>query len=93
MSFYRNNVANINNYAVDATNFVVVEELFTATEGQTVFTVNTAYEINKNRINVYVEGIPQFSPDNFTETSSNSFTLLEEVPLGTKIKAEITQIN
>lgn len=68
-------------------------ENFTATEGQTVFTLVNTYEIGKNRLEVSVDGIQQFSPQNFTETSPTSITFSEGLPVGTKVDIEITQIN
>lgn len=60
---------------------------FVATEGQTVFELEHPYTTNSNFIEVVVGGIPQFSPDNFEETSSTLFTLLEGASLGTKVTA------
>lgn len=70
----------------------VVVERFTATENQTVFTLNNTYETGKNRIKVYVGGMPQYPPTNYTETTSNSITLTEGVLAGTEVVVEITQI-
>lgn len=51
-------------------------EIFKAKKGQTVFTLEKGeYRMNVNALMVYVNGVPQFSPINYTETSINSFTL------------------
>lgn len=59
---------------------------FVATEGQTLFTLTGEYEVGNNRvITVDVGGVKQYSPKNYTETSSNQITLLEGVPQGTEV--------
>lgn len=69
----------------------IYRQTFIATEGQKVFTLNSTYQTNKNRINVVVGGIPQYSPTNFTETSSNTIELSEGVPSGTPVIVELLQ--
>lgn len=59
------------------------QEIFTATEGQTVFTLSESY--NANLIEVYTGGVRQFAPNNFTLTSPTSITLTEGVTLGTEV--------
>lgn len=60
---------------------------FVATEGQKVFTLTKSYDQFQNRIDVAVGGIPQFSPNNFIESSPTTFTLSEGVPAGVKVSA------
>ncbi|MCM3387354.1 hypothetical protein M3649_04295 [Ureibacillus chungkukjangi] len=93
MSFYKNKLAQINNYQINSSNFNTVIERFVATEGQTVFTLNNTYEVGKNRLKVIVGGIQQFTSTNYTETSPTSITFLEGLSVGTKVDIEITQIN
>lgn len=60
---------------------------FTATANQTVFNLTGAYEVGKNRLEIIVGGVRQFTPTNFTETSPKSFTLKIGVPVGTEVIA------
>jgi len=85
MSFYANKSLK--------THIKSLVESFVASEGQTVFTLNNTYEIGKNRLEVTVGGIQQYSPSNFTETSTTSITFSEGLPMGTKVDVEIMQIN
>jgi len=63
-------------------------QVFTATEGQTVFTLTEfPYLVNVNQLMVYVAGIKQIIGINYTETSTNSFTLTSGVVAGTKVEA------
>ena len=71
--------------------FNLMIEKHIATENQKVFTLTNNYEQNANRIKVYVSGVPQYSPDNYTETSTNSITLSDGVPVGTVVIVEITK--
>lgn len=57
-------------------------EHFIAEEGQALFTLDGSYTQNKNKVSVIVGGVEQFSPFNFEETSTNSITLNEGVPVG-----------
>ena len=86
---YKGNKINQPIIQVNALTNLVIEK-FTATENQKTFTLANSYELNANRIKVYVSGVPQYSPDNFTETSANSFTLSDGVPVGTVVIVEIT---
>lgn len=62
-------------------------EKFTATEGQTVFTLtNGSYEVGKKRLKVFIQGVKQAS-DAFTEDSSTQFTLSEGVAVGEIVEA------
>ena len=72
----------------DGTGTVVVHrDTFIATASQTLFTLSNPYDQFQNRIDVEVGGVPQFSPDNFTESSATTFTLSEGVVVGTKVIA------
>lgn len=67
----------------------ITYQTFISTANQSVFNLTTPYEVGKNRLKVYVEGILQLPPNNFTETSSTSFTLSESLPVGLEVVAEI----
>lgn len=73
----------------DGTGTVVTHrDEFISTENQKVFNLNHTYDQFQNRLRVIVGGVPQYSPDNFTETSATSFTLSEGVPAGIRVIAE-----
>lgn len=61
-------------------------EDFVATEGQSVFTLQTTYDQLQDKIEVYVEGLLQDSGDNYFESANNQITLSEGVPAGTEVK-------
>ena len=68
----------------------VKEESFTATAGQTLFSLGSiVYELGVGAITVYVAGVRQRSAIDYTETSSTSFTLAEGVDEGTIVTAEV----
>jgi len=67
----------------------ITYQTFTSTANQSVFNLTTPYVVGKNRLKVYVEGILQLPPNNFTETSSTRFTLSESLPAGLEVVAEI----
>lgn len=63
------------------------EELFTATAGQTLFTLTEGtYQINKSRLTVCVNGAQQPSTA-YTETSSSSFTFASGLSVGDSVIA------
>jgi len=64
-------------------------QVFTATENQTLFTLTEfPYLIGVNQLMVYITGIKQIIGVNYTETSTNSFTLTSGVIVaGTKVEA------
>jgi hypothetical protein len=64
----------------------IYTENFIATEGQSVFTLQTQYDQLQDKVEVYVDGVPQDSGDNFTESANNQITLSEGVPVGTEVK-------
>ena len=68
--------------------FTIKREEFTATEGQTVFTLsNGSYTTNANRLSVYIWGSKQYN-NAFTETSATSFTMSAGLSAGDKVIAE-----
>jgi len=63
-------------------------QVFTATANQTLFTLTEfPYLIGVNQLMVYITGIKQIIGVNYTETSTNSFTLTSGVVAGTKVEA------
>lgn len=60
-------------------------ETFTATANQTDFKLTGSYEINKNRLDVLVGNVEQFSPDNFTEVDSKTIRFASGLAVGTKV--------
>jgi len=63
-------------------------QVFTATASQTLFTLTDfPYLVGVNQLMVYVTGIKQIIGENYTETSTNSFTLTSGVVAGTKVEA------
>ncbi|MBD1222768.1 hypothetical protein [Virgibacillus halodenitrificans] len=72
-------------------NLVNKTDIFTATEGQSVFQLNGTYTVGKGRLEVIIGGVPQHS-NNFTETNSSSFTLSESLPAGTEVVAKYTTV-
>lgn len=51
-----------------------IVEKFTATEGQTIFDLANAYTPGNNELQVYIGGILQSTPENYTETSTTRIT-------------------
>ncbi|SSS87303.1 Carbohydrate binding domain [Acinetobacter baumannii] len=66
----------------------VHKDEFVATEGQTVFTLNNTYDQFQNRTDVKIGGVPQNTPENYEETTSNTITLSEGVPAGTVVEVK-----
>lgn len=64
---------------------------FTASVGQTLFTISGTYRPGINNLAVYVNGVRKFAPSDFTETSASSFTFLTPLAGGEKVKAVITE--
>lgn len=77
-----NHTAEINKF----NNQGVYEEDFVATEGQTIFTLQTTYDQLQHKVEVWVDGLQQDSGDNFIESANNQITLTEGVPAGTEVK-------
>lgn len=67
----------------------IYEEFFTSTQGQTTFTLANSYKLGKNRLRVYVSGVRQFSPSNYTEVSVNSIQFSEGLKAGLQVRVEI----
>ena len=63
----------------------------TATQGQTVFTAPT-YVQGNNSLEVFINGQRQFVADNYTETSTTSFTFTSGVNLSDVIYAVVITI-
>ena len=83
-----NILTDIQTKLVDLKKLVRNRDVFIATANQKVFTLTNSYIPNQNMIDVSVGGVPQYSPTNFTETSSTSFTVLGTgVPVGTEVVA------
>lgn len=61
------------------------KEIFVATGGQKIFTLANKYSPHAFRLTVVVGGVPQFSPENFTETSNTSITMNEGLVEGTEV--------
>lgn len=51
-----------------------IVEKFTATQGQTAFDLANSYTPGNNELQVYVGGVLQNTPENYTETSSTRVT-------------------
>ncbi|WIT26231.1 hypothetical protein [Bacillus phage SPO1L3] len=64
----------------------IYTQVFTATEGQTQFTIDGKYTPNTKTVFVFVSGVKQISREGFSETSENSINLAEGVPAGTKVE-------
>jgi len=63
-------------------------QVFTATANQTLFTLTDfPYLLGVNQLMVFVNGIKQSIGSNYTETSTNSFTLGSGVAVGIKVEA------
>lgn len=65
------------------------EQSWTATEGQTLFTItNGKYVLGKGNIEVWVGGVPQIKGQGYNETSETAFTLTSGVVAGTIVYAK-----
>lgn len=64
----------------------IYTQVFTATEGQTQFTIDGKYVPNTKTIFVFVSGVKLISREGFSESSENSINLAEGVPAGTKVE-------
>lgn len=82
-----NILTDIQTKLVDLKELVRNRDVFTATANQTVFTLTKSYTPNENMIDVSIGGVPQYSPNNFTETSSTTFTTVSGVPVGIEVVA------
>ena len=70
-----------------ASGFIVQRiETQTATDGQTVFTLNNfTYTIDSNNLAVYVDGTRKFPTEHYTETDESTVTLLSGLVAGQKV--------
>ena len=65
----------------------VVEEVQTATSGQTVFTLTTfMYVPGENTLSVYVDGVNQIVDLSYTETGTTTVTFISGLHLGALVK-------
>jgi Pectate lyase superfamily protein len=69
-------------------NFNALEEIQTATAGQTVFNLTNAYTPNTNTLSVFVDGVNQYdgSSYSYTETSSTRVTFSAGLHVGALVK-------
>lgn len=68
-----------------------VVETFTATSGQTLFTITSAtYTLGAANLSVYVNGVRQ-DPSEYTETSTTSFTFTSGLDAGDSVVAVINE--
>lgn len=63
----------------------VVKEQHTASAGQTVFTLGTAYQTGANGVAVFVDGIYQTVDDEYSETNSTTVTFAYALEAGQKV--------
>lgn len=70
-------------------NFQTIVESFTATAGQTVFNLSNSYVPGNNQLQVYINGVYQATPANYTESSTTSFTLTSGAEAGDIVVAII----
>lgn len=72
---------------IDSFKLAITKDEFVSTEGQNVFNLTGKYVPNRNLLRVVVGGVEQFSTSNFTETSTNSFTLVKPLKAGVDVVA------
>jgi hypothetical protein len=88
------NIVGINSNFV---NYTASQEIQTATDGQTVFTLTTmAYQPGTNSLSVFVDGVNQYGPGAqyaFVETSSTSVTFASGLHVGASVKFTTAVIN
>jgi hypothetical protein len=85
---------NINGINSDFTNFLSNQEIFTATAGQTVFTLANPYAPGANTLSVFVDGVNQYGPGAqyaYLETSANTVTFVSGLHVGASVKFTTTQ--
>ena len=69
-------------------NYTLQEQTFTATQGQTVFTLTTMqYTPTTNNLSVFVNGSKQIAGVNYIETSSSVFTFVNGLNVGDVVDA------
>lgn len=84
----KENIQSVQSLLNDTIKSIAIEK-FTTTSNQKLFTFTNTYVQGKNRLRVTVDGVPQYSIDNYTETSNNSITFKEDVHIGAKVVVEI----
>lgn len=85
------NVSGINSNFIAFTNS---QEIFTATSGQTVFTLANAYQPGTNSLSVFVDGVNQYGPGAqyaYVETDSTTVTFNVGLHVGAEVKFTTTQ--
>jgi hypothetical protein len=65
-------------------------QILTATEGQSVFVIDTSYTPGLNQVTVAVDGVNQLA-ESYTETDTSSITLSEGLPAGAKVAVTINK--
>ena len=85
------NVSGINSNFIAFTNS---QEIFTATSGQTVFTLANAYQPGTNSLSVFVDGVNQYGSGAqyaYVETDSTTVTFNAGLHVGAEVKFTTTQ--
>jgi hypothetical protein len=85
------NISGINS---NFTNFLANQEIFTATAGQTVFTLANAYTPGANTLSVFVDGVNQYGPGAtyaYFETDANTVTFVSGLHVGASVKFTTVQ--
>jgi Zinc carboxypeptidase len=65
-----------------------IKDEFVASEGQKIFNLSRTYDQFQNRTKVTIDGVPQYYPENYDETTPKSITLKEGVYEGAKVVVE-----
>lgn len=84
---------NLIRMATNGSIFVIRREVFTATSGQTLFTLDDgSYAIGNNHLTVHVQGVfVSVINGNVLETSTTSFTVVAGATSGQKVEVEYLQ--
>jgi len=85
------NISGINSNYIAFTN---TQEIFTATAGQTVFTLANAYQPGTNSLSVFVDGVNQYGSGAqyaYVETDSTTVTFNAGLHVGAEVKFTTTQ--
>lgn len=64
-------------------------EVITATSGQTVFNLSNPYILGINGIGVFINGVLQHSPNNYTETNATTITFTSGLDAGDEVTFSI----
>lgn len=65
--------------------FTRIIEKFTATEGQTVIDLANTYNVGQNELQVWVNGVYQDTPTNYSETDSDTITFTSGLRSGDRV--------